>query len=89
MIMYKAVASSIEEHNITKETDKYVFYDVPKVIAEGSYEIRESKKTSYHHWFASRSAAKDYLIQKATGIINEIEEDLKYRKEQLECIKSL
>ena len=77
----------IEEREVTKVTDKWIFY-----VRRDSYngkEIneRELKITNYHIWHDTKEAAIGFLIKGAEGRIEFHERELSKAKSELEEMK--
>ena len=87
--MYKASMEyggmSISEHDVIKETDKYVIYYRSKAAPE----VRESKYTHWHKWCDTKEEAKSYLRELCYEEIRKAKEVIKKAELTLSKIEAL
>lgn len=69
---------SIEAVEITKETDKTVFFKVRSGAIHS-----ERKQTDYHQWFTTWDQAHNFLVRRTENQIHTIEDRLIGAKEDL------
>ena len=86
MKMYRAwLNNRIDEYEITKKTDKSIWYKV----TPNDKPRAERIITDTHAWFSSKEEAKAYLIEEAKKRVIKSKNDLKYFMDQLEQVKRI
>ena len=77
-------SNEIEEVEITRETDKCVFYK-----GCNGEEIKEHKRTGYRNYFDSWMEAYGYLLERETDNVNKALKNLKKAQEKLKIVQAM
>ena len=82
--MFRVLFDSISEYEVTKTSDKSVWY----ITSRGNAD-RDLRSTNYYSWFDTFEEAKEFIVKKADLKYNSLVMQLCNAKEKLEEAKNI